>query len=439
MNPDLLSKKENFWLKNSDWVGHKVRSRIILACFILAIFLFLPWTQNIQTTGNVTTLLPSEQPQEIQTIIAGRITRWRIKDGDFVKKGDTICVLDEVKSEYLNPDLLSQTDIQIQAKEQSVLSYNSKISSINDQIKQLEAVRDLSFKKAVNKIDQEQLKLNAELAEYTAASKNAEIAKKQFERDSSLGTEKLRSSIEVENRRLKWQESIAKLYSAEAKVKIARASLENAKIELQNIRSEYGEKLSKTESERYSAISAQLETEAEVSKLRNSYANYAIRAGFYYILAPQSGIISKTLIKGIGETVKEGDAICTIVPDGASMAVAMNVKPVDLPLFSKNLHVQFVFDGWPTIVFSGWPQTSYGTFPGEIYAIDNNINEKGEYRVLVKPAKNEKNWPEQLKVGVGARGFVLLKTVPVWYEIWRQLNGFPPDFYKSTDIDKKKK
>jgi hypothetical protein len=23
----------------------------------------------------------------------------------------------------------------------------------------------------------------------------------------------------------------------------------------------------------------------------------------------------------------------------------------------------------------------------------------------------------------------LLKEVQIWYEIWRQLNGFPPDFY----------
>jgi hypothetical protein len=27
---------------------------------------------------------------------------------------------------------------------------------------------------------------------------------------------------------------------------------------------------------------------------------------------------------------------------------------------------------------------------------------------------------------------MLLNDVPVWYEIWRQLNGFPPEYYEPT-------
>jgi hypothetical protein len=36
-----------------------------------------------------------------------------------------------------------------------------------------------------------------------------------------------------------------------------------------------------------------------------------------------------------------------------------------------------------------------------------------------------------VKIGSGARGVALLNSVPVWYELWRQLNGFPPDYYTS--------
>ena len=28
--------------------------------------------------------------------------------------------------------------------------------------------------------------------------------------------------------------------------------------------------------------------------------------------------------------------------------------------------------------------------------------------------------------GVRAKAWVLLRTVPLWQEVWRQLNGFPP-------------
>ena len=169
--------------------------------------------------------------------------------------------------------------------------------------------RNLSQGKAKNKIEQEQFKLKAEQAEYAAAVSALAIAQKQLERDSLLAIDKLRSALEVENRRLKFQDALAKKLGAEAKLKVGLNAVENARIELRNIQSEYGEKLAKAESDRYSAISSQLESEAEVSKLRNSYSNYSIRNGFYIITAPQSGYVSKTQIRGINETIKEGQAV----------------------------------------------------------------------------------------------------------------------------------
>jgi hypothetical protein len=112
---------------------------------------------------------------------------------------------------------------------------------------------------------------------------------------------------------------------------------------------------------------------------------------------------------------------------------------MDMPLVEIGSPVRFVFDGWPTMVFSGWPEFSYGTYPGEIYAIDNALQSNGTYRILVKMDPKDKPWPQQLKIGVGARGYMLLKRVPVWYELWRQLNGFPPDFYHNNRLDPTKK
>jgi adhesin transport system membrane fusion protein len=430
----------DFLLKDSVWVSPKMYKKLRWFFVFFILILFLPWQQNIQATGKVTTFLPEGRPQEIHSNIAGRVKFWRIKEGDFVKKGDTILVLNEIKTEYLDPDLLNQTETQITAKEQSVLSYSSKVEAINDQITQLENNRNLSQGKAKNKIEQEEYKLKAEQAEYNAAVSALAIAKKQLERDSLLANDKLRSTLEVENRRLKFQDALAKKLSAEAKLKVGLNAVENARIELRNVQSEYGEKLAKAESDRYSAISSQLESEAEVSKLRNSYSNYSIRNGFYIITAPQSGYVSKTQIRGINETIKEGQAVCTIVPEGAMLAVELNVKPTDVPLINVGQSVNFVFDGWPTVVFSGWPKASFGTFPGVVYGIDNMIGERGEYRVLIQADDAKKRWPAQLKVGIGARGYMQLKTVPIWYELWRILNGFPADFYvPKTDKNSKAK
>lgn len=417
-------------LHDSPWTTKRT-GKLLAAIGIFSLgVLFMPWTQNIQTDGEVTTLLPNQRPQEIQTIIGGRIEKWHVREGDYVKKGDTIVKISEVKESYLDPRLLEQTNTQIRAKENSIESYSSKVNAINRQIDQLESNRDQKFKQAVNKLEQEELKLKIEKAEFDAAKTAETIARQQYQRDSMLEIQGIKSPLEVENRRVKWQESIAKRISAENKIKTAKAAIENAKIELNNIGNEYGEKLAKAESDRFSAISSQLETEAEVSKLRNQYSNYSIRSGFYTIMAPQDGYVTKTMASGIGETVKEGQAICTIMPAEINMAVEMYVEPVDMPLIKKGENVTFVFDGWPTIVFSGWPNFTYGTFPGKIFAIDNTPSTNGKYRVLVAPTIDQKKWPEQLRVGTGAHGYLLLNKVRVWYELWRKLNGFPPDYYK---------
>jgi multidrug resistance efflux pump len=418
-------------LSESPWTQKRMSRVLIWLAALFVLFMFLPWTQNIQTQGSVTTLLPNQRPQEIQTIIGGRIEKWHVTEGDYVRKGDTIVRISEVKESYLDPKLLEQTETQIRAKENSVSSYTSKIDAINRQIAQLEVNQDLKLKQARNKVEQELMKVNSETAEVDASKTAEKIARQQFQRDSSLEKKGIKSPLDVENRRVKWQESVAKRISAENKLLAARASLENARFELRNITAEYGEKMAKAESERYSAVSNQMETEAEISKLRNQFSNYSIRSGFYTILAPQDGYVTKALASGIGETIKEGEAICTVMPSSVHLAVEMYVDPMDMPLVKKGQHVNFVFDGWPTIVFSGWPNYTYGTFPGRVFAIDNIPSANGKYRLLVAPEAGGKQWPPQLRVGTGSHGYLLLNRVRVWYEIWRQLNGFPPDYYKT--------
>ncbi len=430
--------KLEFLTRDSNWTNNRFGKLIFIIFLIVILILFLPWTQSIQSKGKVTAFGTNERPQEIQSVIAGKLNKWYINEGDYVQAGDTIAVITEIKGEYLNPDLLQQTDIQLKAKENSILSYSSKIDAINNQIKQLEISKELSYNKIKNKLDQENLKLQGEIADYESAKMNTKISKQQFERDSLLYLQHIKSLFDVENKKNKLQEAISKMLVVESKIRQTKIAIENIKIELQNVSAEYGEKLSKSESDRFSAISGQMEAEGEVSKLRNTYSNYSIRNGFYTITAPQSGFITETKLNGIGETIKEGQSICKIIPNSMNHIVELFIDPVDMPLISVGNHVQFIFDGWPTMVFSGWPKLTYGTFPGEVYAINSVPNENGKYRILVKPKSQIKPWPNELRIGVGANGYLLLKKVPIWYEIWRTMCGFSPDYYKPIIKNEKK-
>ena len=417
---------------------YKILNRIIIGVSIIVLIIFfLPWTQNIAGSGAVTTLKPDQRPQTIHTTIAGRIEKWYVQEGDYVKKGDTILFISETKEEYLDPNLVQNTKNQVNAKKMAQESYGGKVGSLSSQIEAIENEKNLKLQQAQNKIRQAVLKIKSDSMDLEAVKTQIKIATTQYNRAITLNKEGLKPLTDVEEKRLKLQEVEAKIITQENKYLASKNEFLNAKVEINRISAEYYEKDSKAKSDKFTAQSNQFDTEAQVSKLENQYANYNIRNGLYYIKAPQNGYVNRALQSGLGETIKEGTPIVSIMPSKYDIAVETFVKPIDLPLISKGSKVRVWFDGWPTIVFSGWPNMSYGTFGGKIVAIETFISDNGKYRVLIAPDEKEQKWPQQLSIGAGAQTIALLNNVPVWFEIWRTLNGFPPNYYKN-DAQKEK-
>jgi len=400
---------------------------------LLIIFLLLPWTQNIQAPGLITTRSPEQRPQELNSIIDGRIEHWFVKEGDLVGKGDTILKISEVEEYYLDPELLKRTEEQILAKEGTVDFYRNKVTAIQNQLSATYQVRELTLQQLKNKIKQATLNVVTDSMALKAAETEIKIAQDQYKRQEELYKQGLKSLTELEQRKQQLQNAEAKLTTAENKFANTKNDLLIAKIELNQTDNEYSEKMAKAESDKFAALSEITNGESDVAKLKNQFSNYSIRNAFYYVLAPQDGQITKTISAGIVEIVKAGEMIVKIVPQKFQYAVEIYVRPMDLPLMNIGQKVRFQFDGWPAIVFSGWPVASYGTYGGVVVAIDNSVSDNGKFRILVVEDSKDHKWPDALKVGGGARGMALLKDVTIIYELWRNINGFPPDFYKSTD------
>jgi adhesin transport system membrane fusion protein len=404
-----------------------------LFAILVLIIMFLPWTQNISGTGFLTTLRPDQRPQTIQSPIPGKIEKWYVREGDFVKKGDTILFISEVKSEYFDPNLVSRTGQQIDAKTRSITSYENKIKSLENQIGALYNEQKLKLEQAKNKLTQSRLKVKSDSIDLQAAETNLSIAERQFNRTRTLQEEGLKAVTDVEEKRLKLQETQAKLVSQQNKLLAARNDVINAQVEIGRIQAEYTDKISKAQSDKFTAESSRFDTEAQVSKLENDFTNYEIRNSLLYVRAPQDGYINKAIKSGVGETFKEGERLVNIMPSNFEFAVETFVEPIDLPLLHKGEKVRIQFDGWPAIIFSGWPNLSYGTYGGEIIAIENFISENGKYRVLLSPDPDDHPWPKDIRVGSGVTTLALLEDVPIWFEVWRKLNGFPPNFYQPTN------
>lgn len=412
---------------------------IVYVSLIGVVILFLPWTQNISGSGAVTTLKPDQRPQTIHSAIGGRIEKWYVKEGDYVKKGDTILFISEIKEDYFDPNLVANTKNQVDAKKMALQSYGSKVTTLSSQINAIQNEKELKLQQAQNKIRQSLLKVKSDSMDLEAVKTQIKIANTQFNRAVTLNKEGLKPMTDVEEKRLKLQEVEAKIITQENKLLGSKNELINSKVEVNRIRAEYTEKVSKAESDQYTALSNQYDTEAQVNKLQNQYVNYQIRNGMYYIKAPQDGYINRAIQSGIGEVIKEGSQIVSIMPSKYDIAVETFVSPTDLPLIHKGEKVRIWFDGWPTVVFSGWPNMSYGTFGGKIVAVENFISSNGKFRVLIAPDQEEDAWPKQISIGSGAQTLALLDNVPIWFELWRTLNGFPPNYYQPKEEKSKEK
>lgn len=435
-------QKESYtsFQQTSESKAHRLFTRWLLVMLgLVLVLLFLPWTQNIQSKGKVTTLRPEQRPQIIPSPIDARIDKWFVREGQLVKKGDTIVFISEIKADYLDPELVPRTQQQVYAKEEAIESYQAKVQALQDQIANMESQLALKQQQLQRKLEQGQFKIAADSADWAQTIIQDSIAKVQFERAKNLFERGIDARAKVEEKQAKLQETRNKVVSAYNKLNSSRAELRITYVELNAVRAEYNEKIAKARSDIASTLSQRFDTEADVNKLRIQSSNYEKRSSFYYITAPQDCYITKTVTPGIGETIKEGEGIVSIMPAQYELAVELYIEPRDFPLVNvdssenKKPKVRFIFDGWPAFVFSGWPGQSFGTYVGEIVAIDNEISTNGKYRILVSPTPDTKKWPRELRVGSGAQGIILLNNVSLWYEIWRQLNGFPPDYYKNVE------
>ncbi|MCB0738093.1 MAG: HlyD family efflux transporter periplasmic adaptor subunit [Bacteroidetes bacterium] len=397
---------------------------IILAIIFGA--MFLPWQQNVTGYGSVTAFTPEDRPQKVYANVPGRIIDWAVIEGDLVEEGDTLVRIAEIKDEYFDPDILDRKQKQLASQEASIAQLFDKVKALDKQIDALEIGLVTTLNKTRNKLKDARYKVTIDSADLAAANLNYQTAQEQYSRGKGLYDEGLISLTKYENLRVKMQETQAKAQAAENKLRISRNQYLNAILEITSVEADYNDKISKAISNKNSTLSYINEAENKLTKMQIETTNLSLRQSYYVVRAPRRGYVIRAIKTGIGEILKENDPLMTIMPTNPQMAAEVYVEAMDVVLLTKGDKVRIRFDGWPALVFSGWPNASLGTFGGIVQVIDNVNTYDNKYRLLVVPDKEDIPWPEELRLGSGVYGWAMLKDVPVWFELWRQLNGFPP-------------
>jgi multidrug efflux pump subunit AcrA (membrane-fusion protein) len=162
---------------------------------------------------------------------------------------------------------------------------------------------------------------------------------------------------------------------------------------------------------------------AELARIETRIARQASQS----VVASRDGIVQRIFAPQGGVMVKAGQDLAVIVPETANRSVELRVSGNDAPLLSVGRQVRLQFEGWPAVQFAGWPSVAIGTFGGIVGVVDPGADADGKVRIIVFPDKGER-WPDAryLRQGVRVVGWVLLDTVKLGWELWRQFNGFPP-------------
>ena len=210
-------------------IGFRNLLLVLLGTFFF--FMFLPWTQNVNAEGKLTTLRPEQRPQTIHATIAGRVEAWYVTEGQSVRKGDTIVHISEVKSDYFDPQLVERVGNQVNAKEGAIESYQGKADALGQQMEAMRREMRNKMDQIENKIEQKALKVISDSIAILQAENDVKIAKRQLDGMKAMYDKGLESLTKLEERRLKLVDVETKLVKATNELEISRNELNNAKIE----------------------------------------------------------------------------------------------------------------------------------------------------------------------------------------------------------------
>lgn len=383
------------WLRSTSFV-------IIGIVAILALFLvFVPWQQNITGSGKVTSFVPGVRPQTIDAPITARITKWFVNEGMLVKAGDTLAILQDLNANFMDEDFIDKIEL---VRDKTIAAQNNAIETARMrtiQAKQRELASKAALENAIIEI---------------------QTARVRYKRAEDLTKEGLAAQRDLETATLNVQKAQADSIRSETALEAAKRDVEAA----QNDESRVIQ-----------------QADALVAEAELRVANARMRGGVSIVIAPIDGYVVSIAEVGAGQTVKDGEILARIVPTAGAkdQAIEVMISSRDAAIVDTGRPVRLQFSGFPAFVFNpGWQNFTINTFGGRVAVVDAVDDGDGYFRVLVVPDSTQPQgkWPDAkyLRQGTPATGWILLDEVPVGFEIWRQLNGFPPILPTKSSKDK---
>jgi multidrug resistance efflux pump len=392
---------------------------LVLALALLAGIVFLPWQQTVTGSGTVIAFAPSERRQTVESPIDGRVVEWHVNEGDAVAEGDLLVVLADN-----DPDLLERLESELAAANAMLTEYTELASTLESRVTTLTTRGDASVAGAQAALRSVSQSVRSAEQEVESAEASLTTALLQIDRVRSLHTDGLVSTRELELAELSLQQATNALESKRASLQSAREDRSSREASVQQAVATQQADVESALSSWRSALATVQSQNRTIIQLQSRLARQRTQE----VRAPMAGMVFRVEALEGSQQVKSGDVLMTLIPDTEDRALELHVDGNDIPLVQVGSHVRIQFEGWPALQFAGWPSVAVGTFGGTVAVVDSADTGYGDFRVLVVPDPDSEHlWPDAryLRQGVRANAWFMLDVVPLYYEVWRRLNGFP--------------
>lgn len=412
------------------------RFTFVLIIVLILSMAFVPWRQTSTGTGTVLAKNPQERPQPFKSPAKGIVKSVRsdLREGSFIEQGEVLMELEPAAEGGVQ-----QLEIQIATAQSKVDFARSKVKFSEEQI-QLQADSGLRLQEALAK------ELEAATTKWEQAK--SELAATQSDQIDKSNKRRIAEEVYAKGI-ISREELVTKTQDDETqKQKVAKAqqAVGEALATLDGKRKEVESKLNDIQIKNRDAQNKNLAEEKELQNALKDLSDLEVKRQEFQrlkIIAPRTGYIQQWFGVEGSDTVKDGDQLFVIVPQTKELAVEMIVNGNDMPLIQVGDKARLQFEGWPAVQFvHGWPSAAIGTFGAKVNRVFPTDDGQGNFRVLLTPDKHldqDRDWPDNLRQGVRITGWVLLREVPLGYEVWRQINGFPPGKNEYEDTDKSPK
>ena len=366
----------------------------LLVSITLFFFLFIVWA-NFSHLDEVTRgdgkIIPSSEVQALQSLDAGIVDEFLIKEGDFVKQGQVLVRLRDIeassdlganRARYLGL-LASITRLQAQAEGKDSVEFPDEVMkesprSVTEELNvfranklQLEGQTNV-LKQQMTQREQEVDELNTRIGDLKGVihlqRQEMNMIKPLVDRGSAPKLELLQLQRGIKER-------VSELNGLKSSLPRAKSAIDEAQARLDEI-----QKTAQADAQAELAIKV-----IELNEIRERLSGLKERKGRKEIKSPVDGTIQEITVNTIGGVVRAGEDLIKIVPHDDQLIVEAKIQPSDRA---------FIYPGQPAVIkITAYDFSIYGGLKGELLDIsaDTIEDEQGNpfYRVRLRTHETE--------------------------------------------------